>query len=334
MTALQGGGRAATRGGLLSFNALPLPPVPLCDETLQVMGPDAEPTVPQPCALCPAGCRSDADLNRHIDEVHGGKDRYRRRWIYEVMHRRPDGVHSGDIGALDADGLPDADKHPAVRRLYEAELAKYGVIWRSEEARAQAAQIASAQCVRWRADAFSVDERLRVSSRDHPLRGTEYLGDEVRSVDELRIGLGVWFFGMDDEGVGDPVPATIVDLATGGLPLMKRREDGQAEFVKTPTLAPSATPAAASTADAPCTVQSDAGAAASPPASLPPPILPPAPVAGRAASPDADASAPQPPPPLPPVSVEGDAAAPAANAGGGMDAASDAAAGGAGRDAR
>eukprot|EP00660_Eupelagonema_oceanica_P012481 gene12481-7539_t len=234
MNALQGGGRAAPRGGLLSFNALPLPPVPLCDETLQVMGPDAEPSVPQPCALCPAGCRSDADLNRHIDEVHGGKDRYRRRWIYEVMHRRPDGVHSGDIGPLDGDGLPDADEHPAVRRLYEAELSKYGVIWRSEEARAQAAQVASAQCVRWRADAFSVDERLRVSSRDPPLRGTEYLGDEVRSVDELRIGLGVWFFGIEEEGVGDPVPATIIDLATGGLPLMERREDGQAQFVKTP----------------------------------------------------------------------------------------------------
>ena len=130
MNALQGGGRGSARSSLRSFGPLPLPPVPLAEETLQVMGPDAIPTVPHPCGLCPLGYRCEADLRRHIDEIHGGNDRYRRRWIYEVsVDRRPDGVHSGFI-EFDADGLPNAERFPAERRLYEAEVEKYGVLGR------------------------------------------------------------------------------------------------------------------------------------------------------------------------------------------------------------
>ena len=47
------------------------------------------------------------ELDRHIGLTHGGAARYRERWIFErAFDTRPKGVHSGDLGPTDAEGVP------------------------------------------------------------------------------------------------------------------------------------------------------------------------------------------------------------------------------------
>ena len=47
------------------------------------------------------------ELDRHIVLTHGGNARYRERWIFErAFDTRPVGVHSGNLGPTDAEGVP------------------------------------------------------------------------------------------------------------------------------------------------------------------------------------------------------------------------------------
>ena len=96
---------------------LPIPPVHLCAECPQHFGDIAVATAPHPCALCPNRYMLQWELDRHIVLTHGGAARYRERWIFErAFDTRPKGVHSGDLGPTDAEGVP-LDEH--LRALQE-----------------------------------------------------------------------------------------------------------------------------------------------------------------------------------------------------------------------
>lgn len=102
---------------------------------------------------------------------------YRRRFIYELCNRRPDGVHSGEI-IFDEDGLPDKDLHRAERELYLREEGVYGVRWLYERTRAQAKQVPTADVTRLRTAEFARRERLRLDAMPSHQLPAQFIGHD------------------------------------------------------------------------------------------------------------------------------------------------------------